>query len=173
MQMHLQRVPIEKIRESKYRMRSTFKNIDKLAASIRTYGLIHPPVVMPSSDPAYDYEIVAGNRRLRALRHLGVETARFFVLEEQLSEFDAMLYTGIENIQRGYVGPLILGEWALTLLELENPETGKRFTIREIAARVGAEERLVHRWVEAGRTQRNLEEAAREVEDEAKRAEHV
>lgn len=47
------------------RARKTFSNIDKLAKSIEQIGLIHPPTVTP------EYELIAGERRLRALRSLG------------------------------------------------------------------------------------------------------
>ena len=158
----LQLLPVAKIRESTYLMRSTFKNIEKLAASIQTHGLIHPPLVMPIDDPAYDYEIVVGNRRLRALRHLGEEVAPFIVLKEQLSAFDALLYTGIENIQREYVDRITLGRWVLSLLEIDNPATGERFTLQTIANRVGEDEKTLRSWVEAARTAINLEEAIKE-----------
>lgn len=164
--MSLQTLPVAKIHESKYLMRSTFKNIDKLAASIRMYGLIHPPLVMPSDDPVYNYEIVVGNRRLRALKRLGIETATFMVLDERLSEFDVMLYTMIENTQKEYVDRITLGKWVLTLLEMNNPDTGERFTTQTIANQIGEDKHKICTWVEAARTSINLEWAVKELAKE-------
>ena len=47
------------------RIRKDFGNIQELAEDIKTNGLINPPVVTP------DYELIAGERRLRALKELG------------------------------------------------------------------------------------------------------
>ena len=47
------------------RIRKDFGNIEELANDIRDNGLINPPVVTP------DMELIAGERRLRAMKHLG------------------------------------------------------------------------------------------------------
>ena len=48
----------------KERIRKDFGDIEELANDIRENGLINPPVVTP------EYELIAGERRLRALQHL-------------------------------------------------------------------------------------------------------
>jgi len=47
------------------RIRKDFGDIEELANDIKENGLINPPVVTP------EYELIAGERRLRALKHLG------------------------------------------------------------------------------------------------------
>lgn len=47
------------------RIRKDFGNIQELAEDIKTNGLINPPVVTP------EYELIAGERRLRAMKELG------------------------------------------------------------------------------------------------------
>lgn len=47
------------------RIRKDFGNIEELANDIRENGLINPPVVTP------DMELIAGERRLRAMKYLG------------------------------------------------------------------------------------------------------
>lgn len=47
------------------RIRKDFGDIQELAEDIKTNGLINPPVVTP------EYELIAGERRLRALKELG------------------------------------------------------------------------------------------------------
>lgn len=49
----------------KDRIRKDFGNIEELAKDIDENGLINPPVVTP------DYELIAGERRLRTCKHLG------------------------------------------------------------------------------------------------------
>jgi ParB family chromosome partitioning protein len=49
------------------RIRKDFGDIEELANDIKENGLINPPVVTP------EYELIAGERRLRALKHLGYE----------------------------------------------------------------------------------------------------
>lgn len=49
------------------RIRKDFGNIDELADDIKSNGLINPPVVTPN------YELIAGERRLRACKHLGFQ----------------------------------------------------------------------------------------------------
>ncbi len=49
----------------KDRIRKDFGDIKELAKDIDENGLINPPVVTP------DYELIAGERRLRACKHLG------------------------------------------------------------------------------------------------------
>ncbi|HET7615887.1 MAG TPA: ParB N-terminal domain-containing protein, partial [Bacillales bacterium] len=59
-------VNIEKVTVSE-RFRKDFGNIDELAQDIETNGLINPPVV------THEYELLAGERRLRACKHLGMQ----------------------------------------------------------------------------------------------------
>ncbi|MGI6175783.1 MAG: ParB N-terminal domain-containing protein [Christensenellales bacterium] len=47
------------------RIRKGFGNIEELAADIAKNGLINPPAVTP------DLELIAGERRLRVVQHLG------------------------------------------------------------------------------------------------------
>ncbi len=49
------------------RARKKFSNIDKLSASIKENGLIHPPTITP------DFQLIAGERRLRACKLLGYQ----------------------------------------------------------------------------------------------------
>jgi len=42
----------------------------RLMASIRAYGLLEPLVVRPMPDQTSEYQVIAGNRRLTALRQI-------------------------------------------------------------------------------------------------------
>ncbi|MBR5111140.1 MAG: ParB/RepB/Spo0J family partition protein [Clostridia bacterium] len=67
----------------------------ELAASIRQYGLLQPVTVRAVED---GYEIVLGQRRLRACILLGFSYIDAFVL--QAGEQEAALYSLLENIQQ-------------------------------------------------------------------------
>lgn len=58
-------IEIEKIK-IKDRIRKDFGNIQELADDIRDNGLINPPVITPDT-----YELITGERRIRAMKLLG------------------------------------------------------------------------------------------------------
>lgn len=58
-------IEIDKIKVSD-RIRKDFGNLDELADDIKENGLINPPVVTPDT-----YELIAGERRVRAMKILG------------------------------------------------------------------------------------------------------
>ena len=94
-------VKTDDIRPNRAQPRSDFdsNSIIRLADSIRRYGIIQPLTVRRSDlDDIYTYELVAGERRLRAARMLGYFTVPCIVIEadEQTSAELAI----IENLLR-------------------------------------------------------------------------
>ena len=65
---HVQQVNIELIKPNKYQPRSIFseEKIEELARTIHTHGVIQPIVIRPMGENGY--EIIAGERRYRAMR---------------------------------------------------------------------------------------------------------
>jgi ParB family transcriptional regulator, chromosome partitioning protein len=59
-------VEISRITVNRYQPRRQFsqEELQELAQSIKTVGIIHPPLVRPSEEG--NYELVSGERRLRA-----------------------------------------------------------------------------------------------------------
>lgn len=94
----LQEINIEWIIENPHQPRKCFvqEDLEELAASIEEIGLVHPPVVRQMHSKKF--ELVAGERRLRALKLLGWKKAPVVVrrMEESFSAHSAL----IENIQR-------------------------------------------------------------------------
>jgi len=92
------RVPLSHILESPDRPRRACPDdsIARLAESIRLHGLLSPLLVRRVSDGRY--ELVAGSRRLRALRLLNRSWAEAIVLEG--SPCDCALIALVENLQR-------------------------------------------------------------------------
>lgn len=81
------------------------EKLNLLAESIKTYGLRHPLTVRPSTTQEGFYEVVGGERRLRALAMLGVERVPCFVLPIDSKAQEIAL---IENIHREDLHPIEL-----------------------------------------------------------------
>lgn len=76
--------------------------IAALADSIREHGMIQPILVRPISNGGY--QIVAGERRWRAARMLGLDEVPVNIRE--LSDSEAMQIALIENLQRENLNPI-------------------------------------------------------------------
>lgn len=94
----LYRVNLSDIRPNPYQPRRTFSqaSVAELAASIRQYGLISPLTVRRNARG--ELELIAGERRLRALEMLGEQTADVLLMSAY--DEDCALMALIENIQR-------------------------------------------------------------------------
>ena len=94
-------IKVDDIRPNRAQPRADFNNnaIIRLADSIRRYGILQPLTVRPADpDDSYRYELIAGERRLRAARMLGYLTVPCIIKEtdEQTSAELAI----IENLLR-------------------------------------------------------------------------
>ena len=76
--------------------------LSTLADSIKQHGLLQPIVVRPL--PIGAYQIVAGERRWRACRMLGIDEVPVFIKE--LTDAQTMQIALIENLQRENLNPL-------------------------------------------------------------------
>lgn len=93
----LQILAVERIDSSQYQVREVFDetSLQELANSMKQVGLLHPILVRPVGDR---FQIVAGERRLRAAKLLGWATIPALV--QELSELAAAVRTMVENEQR-------------------------------------------------------------------------
>jgi ParB family transcriptional regulator, chromosome partitioning protein len=91
-------VDIHAIRSNPFQPRIDFNEteIAGLAESIRNQGLLQPVVLRKKVD---GYEIISGERRLRALKHLGNNQVPSFV-KAQVSDREMLELALVENIQR-------------------------------------------------------------------------
>ncbi|MCR8658477.1 nucleoid occlusion protein [Paenibacillus endoradicis] len=90
-------IPITDIVSSPFQPRTIFddERIDELCQTIRTHGVIQPIVVRVRNDK---YEIIAGERRWRAVTKLGHDTIPAIVREFNDSQTASIAL--IENLQR-------------------------------------------------------------------------
>jgi ParB family chromosome partitioning protein len=93
-------VPLAEVVASARNPRRRHVDIDGLAASIQAYGLLQPLVVRVRDGK---YEVIAGHRRLEAVRLLGWTELAVVVREE--ADDDAYLLTLVENLQRDDLTP--------------------------------------------------------------------
>ena len=90
-------VPVDDIRRSNWQPRREFEQeaLNELAESIRRHGVLQPLLVRQAED---GYELIAGERRLRASLAAGVESVPAIVLEA--ADRDALELALTENLQR-------------------------------------------------------------------------
>jgi ParB family chromosome partitioning protein len=90
-------IDVSKVKPNKYQPRLTFdpEKLKELMASIKEKGVVQPIIVRPSED---GYELIAGERRLKAVRSLGIKEVPAVIREAD--DLNAMELSLIENIQR-------------------------------------------------------------------------
>jgi ParB family transcriptional regulator, chromosome partitioning protein len=122
-------VPIDAISPNPRQPREVFdeEELEGLATSLRDVGLLQPLVVRPARDGRF--ELIAGERRLRAARLAGMELVP--VLVRHTDDADLLKEALVENIHRVQLNPLEEAAAYQQLLE----EFG--FTQEELATRLG------------------------------------
>jgi len=85
------------------RSRITDESVRELAESIREHGVIQPLVVSAGASPG-TFQLIAGERRLRAARLAGLQRAPVVVKEAADSELLELAL--VENLQREDLNPL-------------------------------------------------------------------
>lgn len=94
----LEMIPLSMIKPNLYQPRKSFskQSLEELAQSIREVGVIQPITVRKTG--ANGYELVAGERRLRAAKIAGLETIPAIIISGD--ERDSAIMAMIENLQR-------------------------------------------------------------------------
>ncbi|MBI2053297.1 MAG: ParB/RepB/Spo0J family partition protein [Candidatus Sungbacteria bacterium] len=128
-------IPVRLITPNPYQPRRRFDEgkLAELGASIKEHGLLQPVVVRFADKEKTRYELVAGERRLRACKLAELE-AISAIVREDLSAEDARELVLIENLQRE---DLTLIEEARSLAGLVEQYGG---SYSQVAERVGKSE---------------------------------
>jgi len=133
------RIPVDRIRPNRYQPRQEIdqESIQELADSIKVHGLLQPIVV--SYDAQEDeYELIAGERRLEAAKHLSLKTIPAIIQDvDDETRFELGL---IENIQREDLNPieeatahrLLMEKFALTQEQVAERLGRKRTTVANL-----------------------------------------
>lgn len=128
-------VPIDSIRPNPKQPRTVFDDgaLLELAASIREIGILQPPVVRQISEGSY--ELIMGERRLRAARLAGLDKVP--VIIRQTSDDELLREALVENIHRSNLNAL---EEAAAYNQML---TDFGFTHDELATRLGRSRPLI------------------------------
>jgi ParB family chromosome partitioning protein len=132
----LQRVRLADVRPNPYQPRKEFSEADlsELEASLRTSGLIQPITVRRASN-GRGYELIAGERRLRAAQRIGWDEIPALVkdIDDQLAATLAL----VENLQRSDLNPIeeaegyqrVMHEFSLTQQQVADVVGKDRSTV--------------------------------------------
>jgi ParB family chromosome partitioning protein len=125
-------IPVDEIASSRHQARKSFEeeSIKQLATSIEKEDLLQPITVRKVGD---GYELIAGERRLRAVKSLGWPTIEARVIEVA-SEAAACAKGLIENLQREDFNPIEEAE-GLSALNTLDPGYWTQVRIAEITGK--------------------------------------
>lgn len=132
-------VPVGAIDANRYQPRKEFRpgELNELADSIRATGLLQP-IIVRAVGGSGRYELVAGERRLRAVRSLGWERVPAIVRE--YDERTALTLALVENLQREDLNPIeeaqgyarLSGDFGLTQNEIAELVGKDRSTVANL-----------------------------------------
>ena len=96
----LRNVALEALKPGPFNPRNKFdpEELQQLAESIKTRGLVQPIIVRPANEPGGGYEIIAGERRWRAAQLAALHDVP--VIVRDISDSQALELAIIENVQR-------------------------------------------------------------------------
>ncbi|MEN8702418.1 nucleoid occlusion protein [Bacillus infantis] len=114
----VRKIPIGQIVPNRFQPRTVFddEKIEELSRTIHTHGIIQPIVVREFEDGKF--EIIAGERRWRAMNKLGWDEVPAIV--KNLSDTETASVALIENLQREELSPIEEAVAYGKLLELHN-----------------------------------------------------
>ncbi len=98
-------LPIDVIAPNRNQPRQEFDDVkmQELIASIRENGILQPLTVRESTTG--NFELIAGERRLRAAKEAGLETVPVYILSVD-ADVEMMEYALVENVQRVDLNPI-------------------------------------------------------------------
>lgn len=109
--------------------------LEELKASIRQAGLLQPVVVRPAPNGGEGYELIAGERRLRACQALGWE--RIPAVKRDVDDRTVLTLALVENLQRDDLSPVdeargyerLIAEFSLTQQDVADAVGRDRSTV--------------------------------------------
>lgn len=122
-------IPISAIRPNPYQPRKDFnrKSLEELSQSIKSYGVIQPISVRQISETTY--ELIAGERRLRASELANLQEVPVLVID--FKDKESAMVALIENLQREDLNFIEEAEGYQNLILDHN------FTQQELAEKIG------------------------------------
>lgn len=122
----VQELTVADIRANRYQPRTDFDEaaLEDLKASVEAYGVLQPVLVRRLPDAEGGYELIAGERRLRAAKLAGL--AKVPAIVREYSDAETSEIALIENLQREDLNPMeearayqsLIGSFGLTQDEI-------------------------------------------------------
>lgn len=102
-------IDIAKIKTNPYQPRTDFdrQKLKELTDSVKEKGVIQPITVRQKDD---GYELIAGERRLRAVQELNYKTIPAYIMSDVSSGDEMLELSLIENVQRQDLNPIELAK---------------------------------------------------------------
>jgi ParB family chromosome partitioning protein len=148
-------LPVASIRPNPYQPRVAFDDaaLQELADSIRTHGVLQPIVVRRALG---GYEVLAGERRLRAAKSIGLESIPALLREATDEEMQTLAL--VENVQREDLNAMekaralraMMSNFGLTQDQVAARVGKARTTIANVIRLLELSPEI-QRWVEEGR----------------------
>ena len=147
----IKKIPLANIVPNRFQPRTIFNDekISELAQTIHTHGIIQPIVVRSYEQDKY--EIIAGERRFRAMQKLGWELAP--VIVKDFSDKETASVALIENLQREELTPIEEAVAYSKLLELH------QLTQEALAQRLGVGQSTVANKLRLLKLPKEIQEA--------------
>lgn len=171
--IEMQSLPIERVVPNPFQPRREFgkEELADLARSIKENGLLQPIVVRPSPSVEGDrYELVAGERRLRAVTELG--WSEIPVVIRDVDDPTLLVLALVENIQRQALNPLeeaegfrkLGDEFGLSKKQIAEAVGKDRSTVANVMRLLGLPP-TIRRFVEVGELSMGHAKALLSIED--------
>lgn len=125
----VRRIPVDKVLPNPFQPRKSFSGeaLEEMSHSIKQYGVLQPITVRKISPTLY--ELIAGERRLRACKLAGLTKIPALVVE--MSDSDSAAAALVENLQRQDLSFIEEAEAYNSLMAIHG------FTQEQIAVRLG------------------------------------
>lgn len=146
-------IDITSIRPNPLQPREDFdpQALDDLKKSIREKGVIQPITVRRTE---YGYEIIAGERRVRASMELGLSSIPAYILDIT-TDAEMLELALIENVQREHLNPVEIALGYQRLIE------ECRLTQEEVSQKVGKDRTTVTNFLRLLRLPQEIQQALR------------
>ena len=131
-------VPVNLVRANPLQPRTAFqaREMSQLVESVKAVGILQPLIVRRVGA---SYELVAGERRLRAAQMAGLSVVP--VVERQVSDDDMLTIALIENLQREDLNPIEKAKGFKRMVEQAN------LTQEEAARRIGKDRSTIANFI--------------------------
>jgi ParB family chromosome partitioning protein len=152
----LARIDLIRIERNPFQPRADFSPtaLDELRASIKEKGVIQPITVRRT---ATGYQLISGERRVRAAREAGLRTIPAYILAVETDE-EMLELALIENLQREQLNPIEIGISYRRLMD----ECG--LTQEEVAQKIGKERSTVTNFLRLLKLPEEIQTAVRKGE---------